>query len=385
MGDFDYFSSSMAKTNSAGAALMENSEFAKVEQDAKAQVVRWQWYDGPAMDPRAFHAQRERREPGEPLAKEPAQKIGAWHWGFDAQDRPRVGYEHLFKEISSTLVYQFDDAGAARAIEFSNRGSAPQVWAITEILGPYDRPTGTTRHERDAKILENYSYQGERIVAIEMIRQCPPGEEVFRRKWTVQHGEDGQVTVQRESSAARETIEPVAAKELEAFVEKVEERIAKVMMDAAKKAKVGKQRPIYCLILAYDASTPFSLPPMPALGLEQQRKKWKQEHGRRAKDYVWNPAEFELYETDELKISDPQLEKDCRRLCHTWKGSMAKVRALLNRVAKSLAQGKWPASVDRTDDFVVFAVELEGGDRARNMKETVNSKVLATLKSDGWL
>ena len=63
--------------------------------------------------------------------------------------------------------------------------------------------------------------------------------------------------------------------------------------------------------MAYDDEGNDTLPPTIGIGLESERQRWKTEHGKRAKDVVWNPAEFHHYEKSHTQLSDDALDEAC--------------------------------------------------------------------------
>lgn len=150
-------------------------------------------------------------------------------------------------------------------------------------------------------------------------------------------------------------------------------------------ASSGITEPIYCVALVYDDEGNDALPPTVGIGLESERKRWKAEHGKRAKDYVWNPAEFYHYEKGHTQISDEALEEACDYLNSKWTESGSTVPAvnLLVETAAAINQVEWPTSIQRTEDFVVYAVGLEGSGLRKSLKASLGGEKLAALKAAG--
>jgi hypothetical protein len=153
-------------------------------------------------------------------------------------------------------------------------------------------------------------------------------------------------------------------------------------------AKCRLKQPAYCLILGYDGEGNGVMPPTVSIGLDFERKGWIQKNPRTARELIWNPDEFQhrLAKPRELP-TDKKLEKACEwynRILEN-RGSDTPARELLNRVAKALAASKWDDKLPMTDDFVVFAVDFEGGDLLKNMKKSVPAEVLKKLKANGLL
>lgn len=145
--------------------------------------------------------------------------------------------------------------------------------------------------------------------------------------------------------------------------------------------------PIYCVALAYDDEGNDALPPIIGVGMESEREGWIAEHGKRAKDFVWNPAEFQHYERPHTQLFDNVLEEACDYLNSKWAetDSTAAAANLLIETAAALSQMEWPPSIQRTPDFVVFAVGFEGGGLRRSLKASLGPEKLALLKGKGLL
>jgi len=141
--------------------------------------------------------------------------------------------------------------------------------------------------------------------------------------------------------------------------------------------------PIYCVALAYDGEGNDVLPPGIAIGVDSERSKWLREHGAEARDWLWNPAEFYHYEKPHTQFEDEPLEKACDLLnTHlAERDGLTPATRLLVEVAAELNKLLWPANVRRTEDFVVYAVDLELGRLQKNMKACLAPDRLSDLKA----
>tara|TARA_R110002096_G_scaffold44524_9_gene119882 strand:+ start:39257 stop:39805 length:549 start_codon:yes stop_codon:yes gene_type:complete len=153
---------------------------------------------------------------------------------------------------------------------------------------------------------------------------------------------------------------------------------------AITSAKVAE--PVYCLTIAWSPGQPYSLPPLIGLGLQSERSEWIAEHGVEAKDYLWNPAEFSTFDSEELEIDGTTLEHLSKvlnkKLGET--GEWSAGLAMLNSVAKELGALDWGTALTTTDDFVAYAIDYELCDLRENLKFSAPN-VFATLEDAGWL
>jgi hypothetical protein len=147
------------------------------------------------------------------------------------------------------------------------------------------------------------------------------------------------------------------------------------------------QEPIYCVALAYDDEGNDALPPVIGIGLESERQRWRTEQGKKAKDFVWNPAEFHHYEKPHTQIFDDVLDEASDYLNSKWAegNPAASVAKLLAEVAAELTRQAWPVSIRRTGDFVVYAVGFEGSGLRRSLKASSSPDQLALWKQTGLL
>jgi hypothetical protein len=58
---------------------------------------------------------------------------------------------------------------------------------------------------------------------------------------------------------------------------------------------------------------------------------------------------------------------------------------LINQTAADLAGPNWSSAARVTDDFAVFAVDLEGADLQKNMKKSVSPALVKKFRADGLL
>ena len=98
---------------------------------------------------------------------------------------------------------------------------------------------------------------------------------------------------------------------------------------------------------------------------------------------IWNPGDFEKYEPGKIDLVAPGLEEESHQILQLiyMKTALHVPQRLLNAVAAALNKRSWKGILSVTDDFVVFAVDLEGDDFAKNMKDGVPEAKRKLLKS----
>ncbi len=170
-----------------------------------------------------------------------------------------------------------------------------------------------------------------------------------------------------------ETVAQLAAK----LSEMLESEIPEVL----RRAQICEQ--VYCLLLAYDAEND-PLPPYLGLGRESDRARIVANLGRKAKGFLWNPAEDMIFNRDELALTSGQLVEACfllNQYLREKRGGIASAVKLLDSVCKSLMSFEWNGILHVTDDFVIASVDLEGGvDVLKSLKRTVPPELVANLR-----
>jgi hypothetical protein len=146
--------------------------------------------------------------------------------------------------------------------------------------------------------------------------------------------------------------------------------------------------PVYCLALAYDGEGNGPLPPCLGIGLESERRRWRQERAAEAKVHIWNPAEFAHYEKPHTQLQNRRLLRMMelyQTLLESKSASFSRAVKLLNQVAKQLATFDWSDSLNITDDFVVYCIDFELCTLSRNLRQSVPAERLGQLKERGYL
>ena len=168
---------------------------------------------------------------------------------------------------------------------------------------------------------------------------------------------------------------------LKTLTAQIRERLPKLIQKTVAAAKV--KEPVYCLALAYDGEGNGVMPPILGIGIDSERQKWIKEHGKDARNFIWNPAEFTHYEKNHTQWEDDEFDQLCE-WCNQFmaeRDSEAPAIKLLNEVAAELATVDWRKQIKTTPDFVVYAVDFELGDLSKNLKKSVAPALLGKLKA----
>lgn len=168
---------------------------------------------------------------------------------------------------------------------------------------------------------------------------------------------------------------------------RVEDRLVETLPELVR-ARAGAER-IYCLALHYQLEWP--LPPHVALGLERDRQAWIGDigDGETLRLTVWNPAEFSTYRDGtvgwDLAGLDPDLARAIRAIPEGADGAAEHAEVTLNRAARRLQRLDWPSIAAVTDDFAVFAVDLELTHLQENFRYSVPAALRRALYSGGLI
>lgn len=226
-----------------------------------------------------------------------------------------------------------------------------------------------------------FEYEGE-----EQVRQLSISEKghVFHEIVLNQNGEDAYFRVRKDGTRFQLYQPWPKGITVKSVKQTIRDRLLALVPHVVAEAKIPE--PIYCVVLAYDGEGDI-LPPLIGIGVESEREKWQSEHGKRAKEWVWNPAEFHHFEKSHTQLEDEALEEACDLLNSRLAegGSSAPAIKLLVEVATELNRQFWPEEICRTADFIVYAVDFELGSLRKNLKASVPFDRLELLRSKGFV
>ena len=355
------------------------------------QVVLWRWATYFVVEEAPLDLETHGSRPGRWLGEKSRGK-GWVEYGFDATNRmvvrrckdigdesyfvqaaqyvDRVSYSRSSEE-AVLLERSYYEKGLLRESYFCALREDDASFRRGLTTYDYDGNRLVRRVGREEDVVEVYAYSYSKDGALESIRRAyadkvPP--DYIPKKFTE--------TMYDRAMAKRKSVADLEPA--------LDVKLTAAILKAVASANLSGRA--YCLAIAYDLEA-SSFVPMLALGLEEERAGWLQKHGKAAKGYMWNPAEFSMFENGKLDLRDTELQ----RLSSTWsgfligKGRTGQIATFLSNVAARLAGRKSPGTLKTTPDFVVYATDLELVDLNKNMKISVPPARLAEFKKKGWL
>lgn len=330
-------------------------------ESAKASASRWVWADLEAdwIERAPLRSESFGRRPTkEPLRRKPKIGTPCQRYGFDDDGnavyaaRLEAGTNVLHNEIVWATV-------GSRTVQLL--GEHGQRVVLVRVSVPEHDSTGRlravqTRHADGRQTRTEYTYRDEGQQVAAVLSHYP--DRTIRL--TPEYGEDGALRLlyaQDVDGAGDLTGEPTVVfvnappAEVKAAKALVEQRLAPAIARWAERHPALSDA--YCLAIAYDPFSSASLLPAVGMGTNDDRKRWAQT-GKRLAEYMWNPAEFAVYEP-ELPIDEAELltaihlvSSDIAQKAHD------RVPArIFEGVATDLRTRSWARSL------VVYAVDLE--------------------------
>ena len=360
-------------------------EYETRKSTAESQVVRWEYWSGPAYDPKPYYFERALRsgvvKRGKRLEK-PTPRGCAY--GFDAQGRVVVDRQARSPDDPAfDEFFTYDKSGIESAAY--QRDGKHALHYVTRQLHRNGRPTSTVVLDAGARNshAETYRYRDGRLRNIGVVSRI--GGDEMTVKFDLVYEPDGQLrAIRRHYDYIPQPFpiywNPASGETLDSLFQSMHKTLLDLIPKTVAKAKI--KEPAYCLALAYDIGE-GEIPPIIGVGLEKERQHWLTTQGKEAKSVLWNPAEFSRYEDGTLDLDAPNLQYESEKLLQMvlMKEALHVPQKLLNTIAADLNKRNWKGILATTDDFIVYAIDLEGDDFRKNLKAGVPEKKLKLLKS----
>jgi len=382
-------------------------EYEQRRATAYAAVVRWHWYSWHAYDLRPLHYERALLKPGRRLAERPPLDRDHDRIGFDAQDRPVVMLEYS-GFLDGKLYYEtyreyLTDRGLVEEAHFSadrkpiylheyrfDGGLIRAAWSAASGGGGY----------------ETYEYAGSRVTRIAIYHAAPTGRPGRRlhppapyQVINAEYDDAGLSRLEIEWQGAQTELKyqrPPDGFTVERACRQVHRELVRQIPAAVRGLTIDA--PAYCVALAYQHEDPLDF--RVQVGLDEQRRAWLADRADEQTDEkaagieeIWSPAEL----GEELPVELGTVAGTARLLGQEWSLADAEditaptapggegARELFCAVAAELNTADWAQLLPITDDFVVYAVDVELADLDRNMPACLPPTRLALLHDRGLL
>ncbi|GIJ47985.1 hypothetical protein Val02_48710 [Virgisporangium aliadipatigenens] len=344
---------------------------------ATALVARRDWYTWPGLDLRPLHFERDLLRPGRRLGARPPVDRDVLRIGFDAEGRfvmveeysgflrGRLYYETFLRYGEDVVeAAHFDRSGPIYLHEYAYEGGLMRTAAAVARAG-----SGR----------ESYTYDGDRISRVEVEHDGLP-----RSVLSAEHDDRGLVRLVESAGRGRwvRYERPADGFDLDAACRHLEGRFVESALAAV--AQLPADGPVAGVALAYRQARELSFEVV-IVGADEQA-------ALRAVDATaaWAPAEFD--NATDLDLDEPEPLRTVRQELTLLDGNDYDAcagseagRRLLCAVAARLNAHNWSHALPVTDDFVVYAVDLEVVDLERNLAECLPPDRLARLRERGLL
>ena len=379
----------------ARAKKLLSTDMTDAMSAAESAVVRWAWYtaDG-RFSPEPFYVQRCDLPRGRALAGEPdLTSSDGVRCGFDQHDRVVVSSAYDVGSSVRHTVRSFD-GDTCRELVFAvalrgemqwvtlyeyEQGLVTRQATVRPPVSPITRPDLVVRERH----LWEYSYGPEGRL-----------DRVHGRSWS--NGYDAE-TARRAAAGAIEAFEYDDKGRLERITvggvlpgappwvryrrrtkastsrTALAAQLAQSIEDAVKGCVFGEQ--VWCLALHYERESPLA--PDVVLGAERERREWGNDVD------LLNPAEWDADDAPRrLRLADADVLDACAAAMGGPSGADAAVK-LLNATAKRLNRAGLGDHLDVTEDFFVYAVDLELEQLDANLRAALGAQRYRRLSAAG--
>lgn len=384
--------------------LQIRSRYLQIKEECSRRVSKWRWATDEMIALRPFNFEIYRERPGRWLPCKPDDPYDKYRYGFDQRDRVvlvenisvwgRISEKFHWYDDAACWVAEFDDRDQKQLVSLHT-----YVWENDRLVRCEAVHNAKLVNDDELDLypfIEYYTYDD----LGRIIRRDCVGPERFcgaeRAIYDIEYDERGRVdaihyqfeysgALSDRSRSGQVYKRPVKGESIRSLSNQLRVGLRDEILQRLRAANI--EDAVYCLELVYDAEDEC-LPPMIALGKEADRVDLIAKHGRDAKYELWNPAEFDLFNIPELALTDETILDLCRRMAQRMllNDTFQPAVTLLNKVAADLMEQNWAGILNTTDDFVVFAVDLEAqDDMMKNIRKSVSTEQRRQMRKMGVL
>jgi hypothetical protein len=365
-------------------------------------VARWEWYSWDAFDLRPLQYERNLDKPGRRLEERPGPEGDHHRIGFDTNGRPVVFEEYSGSPYGRLDYETFRDHKNGR-VEQARYPAVGDPIYLHEYAFEEGRIASAWMAARGGASHEKYHYTGDLVTRIVVHHgQAPgrPGERVLpiRLLETIHAFYDDTGLTRLEISwhggpvGSNRTVlryeRPPDSFTIGTACETVRRELLARIPETV--AELGIEKPAYCVALAYLMDEPAEF--LVYVGLDEVREEFPgRKHENDCPWVGWNPGDI----GEDVAPDMSAVEDTVRLLAQELKLANAedlqaergneRSRELICGVAKDLNAFNWSAVLPTTDDFVVYATDLEQIDLDRNMAACLPPARLADFRERGLL
>lgn len=329
--------------------------------------VRWEWYSDDAYDLRPYWYERNRYPRGRRLERRPVLSENVVQYGFDDASRVVVmrefsgflGGRPTFEATRTYLDSAIEEVGVD--------GDGANVY-VRRYLFEDDLLRTFVSPARHGQGREEYGYTDGRVVSIDAGHDGP------YQKIAIEYDDAGRLQriettwLQGRAHTVTSYRRPPAGFSIDAQCRAVSVMLVERVPAAVVREQISE--PAYCLALAYGEE---SCLPLLGIGLDSERGALlaDEDEDNPATDLMWNPAEFEHYDTDAVGLEDPACRDSADLLDQELglAGERDRARVMLLEAAHALNRYDWSRVLPTTVDFIVYPVDHELADLERNLAE----------------
>ncbi|GAA1557251.1 hypothetical protein GCM10009827_092750 [Dactylosporangium maewongense] len=348
-------------------------EYGARKRAATALVERWDWYSWPGLDLRPLHFERDLLRPGRRLDTRPPADRDVLRIGFDAEGRAVVTEEYS-GFLRGRLYYETFVRHGSDVVEVAHFDTDGPIYLHEyRFVGGLMRSADTVARRGSGR--ESYTYTHGRISRVEIEHDGRP-----RSTLMAEHDDDGLVRLVEVMGHWSEVCyeRPPAGFDLDVACRAIEDALVAFIPDAV--ARLTVNGPAACVALSYHQSRALSVEVHACTADERAALAAIDPHA------AWSPADFETGTDLDLAEAGPVrlVWQELALLDAADPGAGSEIgRRLLCSAAARLNLRDWSATLPVTDDFVVYAVDLELVDLERNLTDCLPPDRLASLRALG--